>query len=270
MYVDVKKIISGVVILLVGVVIGFGVFKINDNIKSPKQTVTIAGTGEVEAITDQVNITIEVKTISTTYEQAQTENKKSVDSLKSDLKKLGIPESRITTSSYSQPVYDVGLQPEFNTIEYPALKMIPRPSINANPSVITNFNLIIDPIKDVEKIYDLVSKSTSAQITSTYYSLKDQKTWETKAKEEAVKDARAQVETVAKINRLRVGKLVNLTDNNNPQPYMMELKATDSGSGDESVQSAPAEVAPPSTNNTFYSEQTVKISSSYTAVYELY
>ena len=121
----------------------------------------------------------------------------------------------------------------------------------------------------ISDIFDLVSKNTNAQITNTYYSLKNRKTYESKAKEEAVKDARVQVESVAKINHLRVGKLVSLEDNNNPRPYMMELKTTDNSSGNDITQSALA-IQETDEANTFYSEQSVKITSSYTATYELY
>jgi len=268
MFINFKKIFSVLLVLVIGVGIGVGTTKLIQRYQEPKQTVSVVGTGEVDATTDQANITIQIKTVSTTYEKAQLENKTDVDNLKSELTKLGIPESRITVSSYSQPILS-GLEPEFNTIEYPELKMMPRPPVNNSPTVTTDLNLVINPIKNIEKIFDLVSKNTNAQITNTYYSLKNRKTYESKAKEEAVKDARVQVESVAKINHLRVGKLVSLEDNNNPRPYMMELKTTDNSSGNDITQSALA-IQETDEANTFYSEQSVKITSSYTATYELY
>jgi len=259
MYVDFKKILSVLALLAIGVGIGITGTKLAQRYRAPKQTVSVIGSGEIDATTDQATISIQIKTNSTTYEKAQEENKKDVDKLKSELTKLGIPESRITISSYSQPILR-GLESEINTID----KMMPRPPVNSTPTVTTNLTLTLDPIKNVEKVYDVVSKNTNAQITNTYYSLKNRKIWESKAKEEALKDARSQIESAAKINRLRVGKLLTLEDVNSPKPYslsMMKAINESPGVNDQTVTSQ---------ENVYYSEQTVKITSSYTATYELY
>ncbi len=267
MYIDFKKILSVLALLVIGAVIGITGFKLIQNFKEPKQTVSVVGTGEIDATTDQATITIQLKNISTTYEKAQEENKKDVDKLKSDLVKLGIPESRITINSYSSSVIR-NFQPETD------LKMMPRPPTNTSPTVTTNLTLILDPIKNIEKIYDEVSKNTNAQIISSYYSLKNQKVWESKAKEEALKDTRSQIESIAKINHLKVGKLLSLDDTNNPRPFPLPMEATtgDSSSMMKEAQfdSGVQEALPNEDENVYYNEQSVKITASYTATYELY
>lgn len=262
MFIDFKKILSVLFFIILGIVIGVVGTKIVSRYQAPKQTVSITGTGEIDATTDQATISVQVKNISTTYEKAQEENKKDVTSLKLELKKLGIPESRIATSSYSQPIFNKEV-PLIETVESSGSKMMPSFRPETVPTVTTSLTLTIDPIKNIEKIFDTVSKNSNASITNTYYSLKDRKGWESKAKEEALKDARSQVETIAKINRLRVGKLLTVEDGNNPRPYPMLLKGADQAvSSGQETQTV--------NNNNFYSEQSVKISSSYTATYELY
>ncbi|MFA6532375.1 MAG: SIMPL domain-containing protein [Patescibacteria group bacterium] len=274
MYIDFKKIFSVLALLILGAVIGITGLKLIQNFQEPKQTVSVVGTGEIDATTDQATITIQVKNTSTTYEKAQEENKIDVDKLKSDLIKLGIPESRITVSSYSQPIFrniqgqssDV-IQPEAKMMVYPI-----RPDIT--PTVTTNLTLILDPIKNIEKIYDVVSKNSNSQVLNSYYSLKSQKTWEAKAKEEALKDTRNQVESIAKINHLKVGKLLSIEDSNNPRPFPLPMEATSGGSPsmmkEAQLDSSSQEVVQNQNENVYYSEQSVKINASYTAVYELY
>lgn len=272
MYIDFKKVFFVLVLLLIGAGIGIAGTKLIQRYQAPKQTVSIIGSGEIDAMTDQATIIIQIKTNSMPYEKAQEENKKDVEKLKSELTKLGIPESRITTSSYSQPIFRTS--PSVDIMIAPEGKMMPdyRPP-DTTPSVTTNLTLVLDPIKDVEKVFEVISKNSNAQVTNTYYSLKNRKTWESKAKEDALKDARSQVESIAKINRLRVGKLLSIEDANNPRPYPMDIKVMNgqfTGVEDQSVsvqnESAPQEEV----NNIYYSEQTVKITSSYTATYELY
>lgn len=188
MYIDFKKILSVAALLILGAVIGITGFKLVENFKAPKQTVSIVGTGEVDATTD--------------------------------------------------------------------------------------LTLILDPIKNIEKVYEVVSQNKNSQITSSYYSLKNIKVWETKAKEEALKDTRNQVESIAKINHLKVGKLLSLEDTNNPRPFPLPMEAT---SGDASsmmkeaqFDSGVQEALPIEDENVYYNEQLVKITALYTDVYELY
>lgn len=258
MYLDLKKIFKVLFFVFVGIIIGVVSDKIVTRLQAPKQTVTVTGYGEVEATTDQANITVQIKTVASTYEVAKSENKADVEVMKKQLLTLGIPESRITINSYSQPMVEI-VRPE--TVDY-----IGRRPQETVPTVTTDLNITIDPIKNIDKLFDLVAKNPKVQVTNTYYSLKDRKTWESKAKEEALKDIRTQIESVAKINHLRVGKLRTLIDSENPRPYPMAIKAM---SNDQAELTAQQDKSLDN-RGPFYSEQTVKITSSYTATYELY
>lgn len=88
MYINFKKIFSILLILVIGAVIGIGTVETIESFKAPKQTVSVVGTGEVDATTDQATISVQVT------------NKKDGQTLKDSLIKFGIPESRITQSSY--------------------------------------------------------------------------------------------------------------------------------------------------------------------------
>ena len=272
MYIDFKKIFSILALLVIGVGIGIAGTKLVQRYQAPKQTVSVVGAGEIDAATDQATISVQVKTTSTTYEKAQEENKKDVDKLKSDLTKLGIPESRITSSSYSPPIF----RNESSSVDLmiaPEGKTMPSYRPNTTPTVTTTITLILDPIKNIEKVFDTISKNANAQITNTYYSLKNKKTWESKAKEEALKDARNQIESAAKINHLHVGKLLTLEDASIPKPYpvaMMKVSNGQSPTAEDQSSFAVSETAQARDENMYYSEQTVKITSSYTATYELY
>lgn len=240
MYINFKKIFSVLLILAIGAGIGIGTVKTYENFKAPKQKVTVVGTGEVDATTDQATISIQVT------------NKKDALSLKDSLIKFGIPESRITQSSYNiDPVYQ-------NDASAPELLMYPRP----NPTTNINYTVVLNSIKNIKEVIAIINSNPNTQITDTFYSLNNRKMWESKAKEEAIKDARSQVESVAKINHLRVGKLVSLTDINSPGP--MPLSAV--FKGEEPTNTGAVE----QDQVIKYREQTEKITTSYNATYEVY
>ncbi len=250
-----KNVVRIGLLILIGIVVGIGISSLYQKLKAPKQTVSVVGQGEVDATTDQVNIDIQVKNTAPTQEAAQNENKKDVDSLKSALKKLGIPESRITQSSFAPPVYANDTQggPSTNIIIRP-------PAPTTTPTDTTNFTVVLDNLKNINNVFSTINSNPNTQITNTYYSIKDRQGWETKAKEAALKDARNQVETIAKINHLKVGRLISISDQN----ILLPVK------GIQPMMKTLTEGANSANNNAYYGEQTVKINASYNAVYELY
>lgn len=260
MYIDFKKVLRVVLLLTAGAVLGISVLLLVQRSKSPKQIVTVTGTAELDAETDQATINIQVKTTGPTLAAAETLNKNDVAALKKILSELGIPESRINMSSYTQS-YREGMTMS-------DIRPQPAPT---TPTAITNLNVILTPIADIEKVIESVSSNPNTQVTNTYYSLNNKKNWESKAKEAALKDARTQIESVAKINNLRVGKLVSLQDMGDPQNYPMPLyerktMMPGSASGEEPVDTGVMEDG----DNVYYGEQTVKITATFKARYELY
>ena len=76
MYIDFKKIFSFLLLIAIGVVLGVAGTKIINRYQAPKQTVSVIGTGEIDAATDQATISVQIENTSTTYEKAQAEIKK--------------------------------------------------------------------------------------------------------------------------------------------------------------------------------------------------
>ena len=61
MYIDFKKIFSVLALLAIGVSIGIAGTKLVQRYQAPKQTVSVVGTGEIDATTDQATISIQIK-----------------------------------------------------------------------------------------------------------------------------------------------------------------------------------------------------------------
>lgn len=260
---DYKKIFFKTILIVFCISLGvFGTLTYQ-RFTGPKQTVTISGSGEIEAPVNQATINILVRNTAATYALALEANQKDVASLKNSLIELGIPESRITQSSFQPPYYRYGQDEQ--AVESQSMEMM-RPIIvpDNKYTVTANLTVILDSIKNIENVYQIINDNPNTQINNTDYSLTNQKEWETKAKEEALKDARSQAESIAKINKLRVGRLVSITDDNVPQLYAedQDLMYKESASISNEATARIEQVN--------YSEQTVKIYASYTAVYELY
>lgn len=270
MYVDFKKVLTVTALILLGIVIGIFGTKSYLKYKEPKQTITVTGSGEVDAQTDQANISAQVSNTASTQDAAEAANKKDVEALKKKLNELGIPETRITQSSYAQPMYR---EYSGESQGMMAPDIYPYPTKSLNPTAITNLNITLDSVKNVDKVVATITGHPNTQIQSTYYSLSHRQEWEKKAKEEALKDAREQIEQIAKTNKLKVGKLVYLKDMNEVGIYPVTLEkrmmAPNEAPGMEIQPEEPTNTGV-AEDNTYYGEQTVKITASYQARYELY
>ncbi len=256
----VKRPLFFIAIAITGILIGIGGTLLFQKIWGPKQTVNITGHGVVEASSDQAFITFSVTNRSWSQDQAQKDNKLEVQKIKSQLLALGIPDSRISVSSdtiVSPPV----LPPE----PFP-LRDNQKPELQYQPSgtgvvdaltASTSLTVTLDPINRIESVLAVINGNSNTKLVSTSYTLKNSAPFEAQARQKALTDARKQVEAIASINKLHVGKLTNITNISNPMPIYKEGMMAPSG------QSA-------SSSFVSYGEKTINISASYNVSYELY
>ena len=256
-------------VILITICFGLGILTsyVYQRMTGPKQTVSVSGQGEIDAPVDQATIGVQIKNTSDSYSASLEENRKNVKDLKVALKKLGINESRITQSSYSPPYRLLPEEPGFDNSDMSVRK---APNQNGGTTVSTNVEVNLDSLKNIEKVFRVIDENPNTKITNTHYSLRNQKSWEKKAREEALKDVREQVESIAKINKLKVGKLVAITDGSTYQePLGDKVELLRQGNsinpGESGVEAEVESGSEALTNN----PQTVKIYASYTATYEL-
>lgn len=244
-----KSIIAGIA----GIAIGIGATLGVQYFKGPKQTVNITGQGVIEAPADQATISVTVTNSSWSQDQAEKDNSKDVSILRDKLLALGIPESRITLSTGPQIVPMI----EGQTIPAPPIP-IKSPIVGGSNNASTTMSIILDTISGIDKVYAAIGNSPNAKLTNTNYSLKSTAAYEEQARQKALEDVRKQVESIAKINHLHVGRLVTLNSfNPGPMVGKAERMMGAAGSGGTG-------------NNPTYSEKTIEISASYNAQYELW
>lgn len=245
---------------IIGILIGTGGTLLFQKIWGPKQTVNITGQGVVEAPTDQALITFTVTNRSWSQDQAQKDNQKEVQKIKSQLLELGIPDSRISVSSDAiVPSAILPLRPvPLPDIQKPELQYQPSGTgVVDSLTASTSLTVTLDPINRIESVLAVINGNSNAKLVSTSYTLKNSAPFEAEARQKALTDARKQVETIASINKLHVGKLTNISNISGPMPLYKDGTMAPAG------QSA-------SSSLVSYGEKTVNISASYNVSYELY
>lgn len=214
-------------------------FPISVTTQQKGEPFVVQGTGKVAIVPDIARITLGIEESGTSLKDVQNKvNQKSQD-LTGALKKLGIGEKEIKTTSYN--VY-----PEYNYNE-----RLPR---------ITGYRVSISyevKITDFDKVNDVLvaATSTGANVVGGIYFEVNDKTRKEKlqeAREEAVKEAKEKAEGLAKAAGISLGKIINISEEGfEPRPIPLMEKI---GAGGEPT---PPEITPGET------EITVTVSLSY-------
>lgn len=195
-----------------------------------KQTVTITGVGTMEVPADQAIIYASISVAQNSEKEAYDLLAKTNASLKKKLLAIGLKESQFTIgSSYVSPPYKEAAlpQPIGITLDASDTKMAPPPVLGARiPSNAYTTSYVGSNTFDVTLSKDqlaLADKVMEAYNDTDYanasgpptYSIKNYSGYTSQVREKALLDAKDQVEKIAKINNLRVAKVLSINEEKN-------------------------------------------------------
>jgi uncharacterized protein YggE len=166
--------------------------------QSPQGTITVIGEGKVRIKPDMAQVTIGVEVIKPTVKEASTETSRIMNDVLAALKKLGLAETDIQTSSISvwleRPYLPDGTQGE------PVYHV--SNSVNAN-------------IRNLDKLGDVLDATMAAGANNIYgvtFSLSDTSKVEAEARQKAVENARAKAEELAQLTNLALGEVISVSE----------------------------------------------------------
>lgn len=190
-----------------------------------------SGEGKVTAVPDQATINLGVTQTATTVADAQNKTNQSANKIIDELKKLGISDKDIKTTNYSvNPNYSneiLGLGRTQNITGY---------------TVTQNLEVDIKPIEKVNKALDTATANGANLVGGVNFSFSDSltQTLKQKATDQAVNNAKAQAQNLAKATGIHLGNIVNVVASSN-QP--IPLMATANGIA-KTDQSTPTDITP--------------------------
>jgi len=191
-------------------------FSVSQTTTEKKSTFDVEAEGKVTAIPDTAEINLGIQVNKPTVEAAQKEANEKINKITNELKKQGIEEKYIKTINYS--VY-----PDYN---YRAGQKIVGYNVNITLKV---------KVKDFEKINKVVDTATALganQIGGLSFTIDDEKLEELKmeARKQAIEKAKKKAKEIAKAGGIKIGRLVNISENLSSYPPM-PLTAREIGVG---------------------------------------
>jgi uncharacterized protein YggE len=179
-----------------------------------EHTISVSGTGSVLIDPDIADLRLGVTVQSATVKEARDANARAMNAVIAALKKLGIADADIQTTTLSlSPVYDY--KPDGGT---------PR---------VTGYSLsnaVAVTIRDLDKISDAIDDSLAAGATSMdgiSFRVSDQAAAEKQARQAAMAEAKAKAQTLASAAGVAITGVASISETVSPTPYPVYYGARD-------------------------------------------
>jgi uncharacterized protein YggE len=189
-------------------------------------TITVSGKGEAYAIPDVARISITMRFDSKTFSDTQAKITAKEKQVLDILAAQGIDKKDIKTDSYNiAPKYEWQNDKVVCTMQYPS---VCPPSNGRNVQVgfegTETLAVKIRKTDTVGAIVDAISKVEVSEIGQPEYTVDDEDKVKAEARDEAIADAKAKAEVLAKSLGVKIIRVVNFSEDTQ-QPYMQYARA---------------------------------------------
>lgn len=180
-------------------------FAVNSVTTSKTDLFTVEGTGKATGVPDTAQFSVGVTKQAATVQQAKDQTNTVVNKISTDLKNLGIDEKDIKTADYS-------VNPN---IDYTSGKQT-----TTGYTVSTTMEVKVKDTNLANRALDTATADGANVVNGVSFGLNDdaQAKLEEQARGEAIKNAKAKAESIAKQAGIRLGRIVNVTVNPTSEP----------------------------------------------------
>lgn len=225
-------------IVLVTRVTGPIPLSISQTTTSKQSSFDVTGEGKVATSPDRAEISLGIQANEPTVKAVQDKGNQVINQITQDLQALGVDKADIKTTNYSlYPNYDY--KSGSQKINGYALNV--------------SLQVKAQDFSKITQIVDTATKDGANQVGGINFTLSDakKKEIENQVRAEAVKEAKAKAESLSSLAGVRLGKIINISENATsdriyPMPMSAKVMAVDAAGGESA--GAPTNVEPGSTS----------------------
>jgi uncharacterized protein YggE len=157
--------------------------------------ISVSGTGKVTMMPDEATVQASTVTTSDKASEAVSANNATYDRVVAALDKAGVPSRAIELGSYNV---------DYNPKPKGPLPENPPPYVHYGYTVTRSFSVTVHDVANVGKVVDAISGASDTSIGGVTFGLSDDSTARSRAVQQAVNDARAKAEALARAAGLRI------------------------------------------------------------------
>lgn len=185
-----------------------------ENSQMKTQTFSVQGTGTVNGTPDQSDISFTVSKTATTLQDAQNQANTSMNTIISDLNKIGVSKKDIQTSNYnSSPNYSD------NEVSQPVIIVNPPSQTIESYTVSEDVDVTIHNTLNSAPVIDSVTKDNAQNISGPNLTFSDakQQQLDNQARITAIDNAKQKAQSLANAAGIKLGKVINVQESQ-PMP----------------------------------------------------
>ncbi len=194
------------------------------NGQAATRTITVVGRGEVKVKPELATTTVGVEALAPTVDAAMEDAQARMDAVLAALKKLDIADKDIQTSNFSINFE----RPQTGTPEGTKTESSQPAGFYRVSNMVT---ITIRDLKQVGAVLDAAVKAGANNVWGITFGLDDTDALEVRAREAAVKNARARAESLAELTGVTVGDVVAVSEVIGNVPAVMYSAAEGRGGG---------------------------------------
>jgi uncharacterized protein YggE len=167
------------------------------------RTITVVGSGQVSAKPDIATVNLGVDVTAPTVSDAKDQADELMQAIIAALRDAGIADRDIQTSNYSI------------SFERQTPDVTPQEGQQTPAGVYRGSNTVRVTVRDLDTVGDIIDTAVSAGANNVWgvsFGLENTDALEQQAREEAVADARARAESLAKLNGVTVGDVLHISE----------------------------------------------------------
>jgi uncharacterized protein YggE len=205
------------------------------NLASRQRSITVVGEGKASSVPDEAQINIGVETTGASAQEAVSANRQRMATLLEKMKAMGVADKDIRTSNFS--IYMDQGKPE-----------IPSAGANTGSDTITYrvSNTVNVTVHDTAKLGDVLDQTVLAGANNIYgisFDVADTHTLQASAREKAILDAKARAESLAMLNGVNLGEVLEVSEVvGNPGPLYSSAAKMDGLGGGTAIQPGEFEI----------------------------
>lgn len=224
---EIKNYLGIAIIVGIFLFVGVAIWYVSSFSKSvlPNRQFSVSAEGKVIAVPDVAEFSFEVLSEGgKNLADLQKENTEKANKIIAFLKKNGIEDKDIKTTSYN-------ISPRYQYFSCPSLGSGEKP-VSCPPAEIVGYTIkqsVLVKIRDLNKVGDIVGgvvEEGANTVSGPTFTVDDPTELQNQARQEAIAKAKEKAKTIAKAGGFRLGKLISLQESSlfpPPIPYALEV-----------------------------------------------
>jgi uncharacterized protein YggE len=191
--------------------------------QQPARTITVVGLGRVSLVPDIARINVGAEARASTVSEAKAEVDRQIAAIVAALREMGVAQEDIQTSHYS-------IHYERDPM-LPTVREGPMQEAQGGYRVSSMLRVTVRDVEEAGDVLDAVVDAGANQVYGVTFTVSDDGRWQSEAREEAMADAVARAQELARLANVELGEVLSVSEGFGSAQVPMPMMAAERAMG---------------------------------------